>query len=198
MFTNFSTLLNLKVMMTAAMMGAAVLSMTAGVTGAVFTSSSSVGSNNFTTGSVDISALPASSVFSVGAMAPGDVVTASIDVTNSGTLQQRYSVTSTSTEDTLAAQLDLAVKTGVSSCDNSGFGVDGTFLYGPADSGSTTTTNVVGDPTQGGDAGDRTLAATASEVLCFQISLPASTSAAFQGTSTALTFDFQAEQTANN
>jgi hypothetical protein len=198
MFTNFSTLLNLKVMMTAAMMGAAVLSMTAGVTGAVFTSSSSVGSNNFTTGSVDISASPASSVFSVGAMAPGDVVTASIDVTNSGTLQQRYSITSTSTEDTLAAQLDLAVKTGVSSCDNSGFAVDGTFLYGPADSGSTTTTNVVGDPAQGGDAGDRTLAATASEVLCFQISLPASTSAAFQGTSTALTFDFQAEQTANN
>ena len=58
--------------------------------------------------------------------------------------------------------------------------------------------NLVGDPTQGSQAGDRTLNATANEVLCFYVSLPLSAANSSQGASTTTTFTFDAEQTANN
>jgi hypothetical protein len=42
------------------------------------------------------------------------------------------------------------------------------------------------------------LAAGASEVLCFRVSLPLSTGDTFQGANSDATFSFAAEQTANN
>ena len=56
----------------------------------------------------------------------------------------------------------------------------------------------VGSSAQGANAGDRNLAAGASEVLCFRVSLALSTGNAFQGATSAATFTFDAEQTANN
>jgi hypothetical protein len=56
----------------------------------------------------------------------------------------------------------------------------------------------IGSNAQGANAGDRNLAAGASEVLCFRVSLPLSTGNTFQGVSSAVTFTFDAEQTANN
>ncbi|MDO8613371.1 MAG: hypothetical protein Q7R32_11200 [Dehalococcoidia bacterium] len=47
-------------------------------------------------------------------------------------------------------------------------------------------------------AGDRALAAGASDVLCFLVSLPLSTGNGFQSLTTTPTFDFVAEQTKNN
>jgi len=47
-------------------------------------------------------------------------------------------------------------------------------------------------------AGDRTLAASASEILCFNVSLPSGTGNAYQGLTSTATFAFQAEQTTNN
>ncbi len=73
-----------------------------------------------------------------------------------------------------------------------------TVLYGPAELGSTTGIDVIGSPAQGFQAGDRTLAASASDVLCFLVSLPLSTGNSFQGLTTTPTFDFAAEQTKNN
>ena len=165
---------------------------------ALFTDTASVPGNTFSTGTVDISTAPASALVTFSGMAPGDQVTNPITVTNAGTLQLRYAVTSTTTENTLAAQLDLTIKSGVTTCTNAGFSVDGSVVYATGDLGSTTGVNVIGSPTQGAQAGDRTLAAAGSEVLCFNVSLPSSTGNAFQGLTTTATFAFQAEQTANN
>lgn len=165
---------------------------------ALFTDSASVPANTFSTGTVDISTSPTSALVTFSNMAPGDQVTAPITVTNAGTLQLRYAVTSVTTENTLAAQLDMTIKSSVTTCTNGGFGGSGTVLYGPGDLGSTAGVNVIGDPAQGGQAGDRTLAAGANEILCFNVSLPLSTGNSFQNLTTTATFTFQAEQTPNN
>jgi len=167
-------------------------------TGAIFTDTQSVDANTFSTGTVDIATSPTTALVTFSDMAPGDEVTNPITVTNSGSLDLRYAVTSTTTEDTLAAQLDLTIKSGVTTCTNAGFGTDGTVIYGAADLGSTAGINVIGDPAQGAQAGDRTLAASGNEVLCFNVSLPSSTGDAYQGLTTTATFNFQAEQTKNN
>jgi len=165
---------------------------------ALFTDTASVPGNTFSTGTVDISTAPSSALVTFSGMAPGDQVTNPLTVTNAGTLALRYAVTSTTTENTLAAQLDLTIKSGVTTCTNGGFGTDGTVVYATGDLGSTTGVNVIGNPAQGAQAGDRTLAASAGETLCFNVSLPSSTGNTYQGLTTTATFAFQAEQTANN
>ncbi len=163
---------------------------------ALFTDSASVGANSFSTGTVDITAAPASAVVSMPAMAPGDQVTNPLTVGNSGSLDLRYAMESTTTEDVLAAELVLTVKSGVTACTNTGWAADGTTLYaGPL--GSTGTDAVLGSAAAGADAGDRVLAPSASEVLCVNVTLPLSSTAG-QGVSTIATLDFAAEQTANN
>ena len=69
---------------------------------AVFTDTQNVPSNTFSTGTLDISTNPTSALVTFSAMAPGDQVTNPITVTNGGTLQLRYAVTSTTTENVLA------------------------------------------------------------------------------------------------
>ena len=179
----------------AALLLLATLLVATRVTGAIFTSTASVGATAFTAGTVNISTSPASALFTLSAMAPGDVVTSPLTVSNAGSLQLRYAIASTTTENSLAAQLALTIKSGVTTCTTAGFGASGTVLYGPGVLGTTTGTNVVGDPTQGSQTGDRTLN---SEVLCFQASLPLATGNAFQGLTTTATLAFSAEQTANN
>jgi spore coat-associated protein N len=187
----------------------------------IFTSTASVPSNAFTTGTVIISTLPTSALVTYTNMVPGDVVTAPLTVTNGGSLALRYAVTSTTTEDTLAAQLDLEIKSGVTTCDDTHFGDDGTTIYvaggGPGDLGSIAGINVVGDPTTGHQAGDRYLSGSSDivdldgtyppgagadapthEDLCFQVSLPSGTGDTFQGLTTTATFTFNAEQRRNN
>ena len=165
---------------------------------AIFTDTQSVPDNAFSVGTVDISTNPTTALVTFSGMAPGDQVTNPITVTNAGTLQLRYAVTSTTTVGTLAAALDLTIKTGVTTCTNAGFDTDGTLIYGPADLGSVAGTNVIGDPTVGNQGGDRTLNASANEVLCFNATLPPSTGNTYQGLTTTATFAFQAEQTTNN
>ena len=165
---------------------------------AIFTDTQSVPANTFSVGTLDISTNPTTALVAFSGMAPGDEVTNPITVTNGGSLQLRYAVTSTTTEDTLAGQLDLTIKTGVTTCTNAGFDTDGTVIYATGDLGSTTGVDVIGDPTQGADTGDRTLNASANEVLCFNVQLPSSTGNTYQGLNTTATFDFQAEQTSSN
>ena len=162
---------------------------------ALFTSSTSVGGNAFTTGTIVIGASPASALITLGAMLPGDSVTGALTVSNTGTSTLRYAMTSASTNtDTksLRDQLTLAVKTkdtNTAGCTN----FNGTQLYSGALSAA-----AIGDVTNGNQAGDRTLSAATNEILCFQASLPIATGNAFQGATTTTTFTFQAEQTANN
>ena len=55
-----------------------------------------------------------------------------------------------------------------------------------------------GNPAQGNQAGDRSLAAAANEQLCFVATLPLATGNAFQNATTTVSFTFDAEQTKNN
>ena len=81
-----------------------------------------------------------------------------LTVANTGSADLRYAMKSTTTENLLAAQLDLTVKVGVASCTDAGFAGSGTMLFGPATSGPTTTDVMFGSSATGDDPGDRTLA----------------------------------------
>jgi len=167
---------------------------------AVFTDSAVLGTNTFATGTVDISTSPASALFSVSAMMPGDTTTQSLTVSNSGNAQLRYAISATATNadgQALKDQLALTIKTvdvttPGTPCDD----FDGTQIYtGDLDG---TTGALVGSSAQGAQAGDRLLDASNNEVLCFRVSLPLATGNAAQGAATVATFSFDAEQTANN
>ena len=164
------------------------------ITQAVWTDSQAVTGNTFSTGTVDISTSPTSALVTFAGMVPGDTVTAPLTVSNAGTLQLRYAMsTSISGSTTLSDGLELQIKSGVTTCTTAGFGTDGTSLYN-----STLTSGAIGSPAQGGQAGDRTLNPSASEVLCFQVRLPSNAGTGLQGLSTTATFTFAAEQTSNN
>ena len=167
---------------------------------AVFTDSAVLGANSFATGTIDISTAPATALFTVNAMMPGDTTTQPLTVANSGNAQLRYAITATATNaDAMALkdQLALTVKTvdvttPGTPCDD----FDGIQLYtGDLDG---TTGALVGSNAQGAQAGDRVLNGSANEVLCFRVSLPLATGNAAQGAATVATFSFDAEQTANN
>ena len=187
------------ILFTVAVIGS--LSMLGGLAGiAVFTDTASVGGNTFTTGTIVITTSPTTALVTFTDMAPGDSIqpNAGILVTNgSTTLALRYAITSTTTEDVLAAALDLTIRTEdvepTVKCD----AFDGTIIYTTGDLGSTGGINVVGDPAQGDQGTDRTLAASASETLCFRVALPLSATGP-EGVTTTATFAFQAEQTKNN
>jgi len=168
----------------------------------VFTSTATVPDNAFTTGTVEIStSSDDTALITYTNMAPGDKATEPLTVTNEGSLELRYAVTSLATNldsKGLRSQLDLTIKSGVTTCDNDGFDADGTVRYGPADLGGDPAINVIGDPAQGFQTGDRTLTASGNEVLCFQVSLPSGTGDAYQDATTTATFTFKAEQTTNN
>lgn len=153
---------------------------------AIFTDSQAVTGNAFSTGTIDISTTPATALFSVTNMMPGDSSTSTVQVNNAGTGALRYSIaTSVVTGPTLAAQMQLDVYAGAT--------CTGTALYS-----GVLGTGAVGSNAQGAQAGDRTLAGGANETLCFKASLPLSTGNTFQNTTTQVTFTFDAEQTANN
>ena len=179
-----------------------VAALAAVTTSALFTETDSVGANSFSTGSVDLSTSPTTQiVYAAASMAPGDSETGQVTVSNDGSLEYRYSVTSTTDEDTLAAQLDLTVWDEAQETNADGTcaaTAPATPAYAAADLGSTTGVNVVGDPTQGAQTGDRTLAASGTDVLCFLVELPSTTGNSFENLSTEATFAFTAEQTTNN
>lgn len=170
---------------------------------AFFTDRADIADNQFTTGTVDLTAGTTTTAITLDAMAPGDAVTNALTVSNDGTLALRYAVTSTATNTDnkgLKDQLGLVIKsadvtTPSNPCDN----FDGATLYSAdLDNAAPNQGRLIGDNTAGNQTGDRALAAATSETLCFRISLPSSTGNAFQGAATTATFTFDAEQTRNN
>lgn len=159
---------------------------------ALFTDTAALGGNAFTTGTIDIATSPASALVTYSNMMPGDTANGTLTVSNSGTAQLRYAMTSSSTNadaKNLRDQLTLTIKTQGTSC----AAFDGTTLYTGALSAG-----AFGNPAAGAQAGDRTLAAAAGETLCFRVNLPSGTGNAYQNATTTATFTFDAEQTANN
>ena len=167
---------------------------------ALFSDQASVGANLFSTATIDIAASPSSAAVTLDGMLPGDSVTDDIVVTNAaGSAALRYAISSAATNADgkgLKDVLELTVRTAdvttpASACDD----FDGTELYtGDLDS---TSGALVGDSTAGSQAGDRSLAVGASEILCFRVSLPLAATGPVSASTTA-TFTFDAEQTANN
>ena len=169
------------------LLGLAVATTGAGVFSLAVFTSSQTSTGAFTTGTIVLGVSP-STMFSVTGILPGDSGSQTVTVSNTGTGQLRYAMSSVSTNtDTknLRGQLQLSVKTGA--CAGT------TSLYSGTLNGA-----AFGDPTQGAQAGDRTLASGANEQLCFAWSLPLATSDTFQGATTTATFTFAAEQTQNN
>jgi spore coat-associated protein N len=188
-------------LMVLAVAGLAVASVTAGASSlALFTSTATVDANTFTTGTVIISTAPTTALVTFANMAPGDAVTAPLTVSNTGTLALRYALSSVATNldaKGLKDQLVLTVKSGVTTCTNAAYAATGTVLYtGDLDDG--VTGKLVGDNTSGAQLGDRNLAATSGEDLCFNVSLPIGTGNTFQNATTTATFTFDGEQTKNN
>lgn len=161
----------------------------------VFSDSDTVGSNSFDTGTVALSTQPTSALLSLTDMFPGDEVVAPLTLSNGGSGELRYAMTSSVTESTLSASLALEIKSGLSSCDVASMD-DGTLGTVVAD--TTLDGAAFGDPSQGAQSGDRTLAAGASEDLCFMVRLPLSADNSLQGLSTSADLTFSAEQTRNN
>jgi spore coat-associated protein N len=194
----------LKVTLLGLLVLAAAAVVSFGVSTAIFTSTATVGSNTFDTGTVSISTSPTSAVWTaVTVGAPGDRVTGSLTVTNTGTLPLRYSVTGAVTNATLAAAMNLRIGLQAGgSCDFPYFNTDGTTTTLTDDtslfSGALNTAALMGSTTQGQQSGDRTLAASASEVLCFSAVLPLSSGNTLQTLNNVTTFTFNGEQTTNN
>ena len=119
---------------------------------------------------------------------PGDNFDAQLDISNPGTLDLIYAMTTSITGSSdLADDLLLTVRTKTASACSVR---DGSLLYNSA----SLSAGAIGDPAHGIQAGDRPLAAGASESLCFTIVLPAGAPTSDQGTSLAATFAFLAEQ----
>jgi Camelysin metallo-endopeptidase len=157
---------------------------------AVFTDSKA-STGAWTTGSIVLGVSPATA-FSVTGIMPGDAGTQIIGVTNSGTSQMRYSMSSVVTESDgkgLAAQMTLLV-------------TDGPVLGGVCTGNTVYTGSLAGaafgSSTAGAQAGDRNVTAGVTQNLCFGWSFPPGSGNAYQTATTSSTFTFAAEQTANN
>jgi predicted ribosomally synthesized peptide with SipW-like signal peptide len=168
---------------------------------AVFTDQQTNPDNLFTTGTVILGIDPTTAMFTVSNMAPGDVEYGGLEVTNDGTLELRYAMTTTADDtSTLDEQLDLTIDVvtdpGVDSIWYTADDVVGEAnIYGPD---GVLSSAFFGDPAQGEQAGDRTLASSASERLRFKATLPLGTGNSYQGTTCTVAFVFDAEQTTSN
>lgn len=171
---------------------------------AIWAEADAVGSNDFATGSVNLTTLPTSAIWTaVSDAAPGDTATGSLTVTNGGTLELRYAVTGSNTDATLAAGMNLRIGLkGGAGCDFPYHNTDGTTTALTDDTelfaGALDTAALIGNNARGAQAGDRTLAAAATEDLCFAVVLPLSAANSLQSLSTTTTFTFDSEQTLNN
>lgn len=172
----------------ALLLGLTTLSLGAGLYSLAIFTDTDAASGTFATGTIDIESSP-TVAFAISAMVPGDASTQALTIDNAGTASLRYALTTTATN-ALGDALTLTVKTLGTSC----AAFDGTsVLAATALDGA-----AIGNPAQGANAGDRTLAAAASEVLCFRVSLPLASGNTLQGASSTASFTFDAEQTANN
>lgn len=162
-------------------------------TQAVFTDSETVGGNAFTSQTINLGLSTTSALLSLTTLLPGDKVTAPLTITNSGSGDLRYAMSTSTTLATLTDGITGTIRTGVTTCTNGGFLSTGTQLVT-----GTLSSLGFGSSAQGANSGDRNLVAGANEVLCFQAELPLGALNSLQGLTATATFTFSAEQTRNN
>ncbi|MCH8814295.1 MAG: hypothetical protein IH957_04235 [Chloroflexi bacterium] len=170
---------------------------------ALFTDTDTVGTNDFATGSIILTTSPTSTIWTaVTDAVPGDKATGELTVTNGGTLQFRYAVSGSNTDATLSAGMNIRIGLKSGTCDFPYHNNDGTTTTLTDDTelfaGLLNVALLVGNAAQGNDTGDRVLAASANEVLCFAVVLPDTAGNTVQGLSNTTTFTFDSEQTTNN
>jgi hypothetical protein len=172
----------------ALLLGSSLATVGAGaMTLAVFTDSDA-SAGSWTSGTIILGVSPATAFTATGIL-PGDTGNQTIVVSNTGTGAARYALSTSATNtDTkgLATQMTLTIQAGT--CVS-----PGTTLYSGA-LGSA----ALGSSAAGAQAGDRSVAAAASDSLCFTWSFPLASGNAFQAAATTATFTFASEQTANN
>jgi len=167
---------------------------------ALFTDQATNPGNTFSTGTVDLTIDPTIAMFTVSNMAPGDVQYDGIQLTNSGSLELRYAMTTTADgNSTLDGQLTLTIDVvdddGV---DNTWYTSDDVVHEANIYDGVLSSA-AIGDPAQGNQTGDRILVATTgSERFRFTVELPLTTGNSFQNTTCTVAFVFDAEQTIHN
>ena len=146
---------------------------------------------SFTAGSINIDA-EATVGAAINGIMPGDTYTEDLVVSNLGTQELRYSMTTVATNP-LGAALELTVRTEDvdGACDD----FDGTLLGLASQSLNGA---FWGDITMGQDTDDQVIPGLNSQTLCFRVHLPLLASTTLQGTSSTATFTFDAEQTVNN
>jgi predicted ribosomally synthesized peptide with SipW-like signal peptide len=183
---------------------AAAAALVGGLTNALFTDSDAVGSNTFDFGTINLTTSATSAIWpALSNGMPGDRATGSLTVTNAGSGQLRYAVTGANTNSTTAAALNLCIGLrGGGACDFPYHNTDGTNTTLTDDtqlfSGILNTSALIGSNAQGAQGGDRTLAPSTSENLCFAVVAPLSTANGLQGLTNTATFTLDSEQTANN
>ena len=150
-------------------------------------------SDPFTAGSLDIATTPTANLPTLNLAAPGSSAGGvELTVQNLGTLDFRYAATVHADNADGKALRDTLVLTVKTKTANPCTTFDGTILY----TGSLNPTGglVIGNPATGEQAGDRTLTAGTSEVLCFKVDLPTTAPNNVQAVSTAAVLTFLAEQ----
>lgn len=171
---------------------------------ALFTGGVSANNNAFTAGTIVLGVAPSPIILTSGSLMPGDNVPAgapgqAVVVSNTGTAQLRYAISGLSTDADslhLNTQLLITIQQPDGNAGGSCAAMTGNVLFSAVV--PTAGVNMVGNPAAGGQAGDRTLNSATSETLCFKASLPFGTGNAYQGAASTYTFNFAAEQTANN
>lgn len=191
--------MNTKILASLALMALALVAISLESTLARFTDSASSSGNTFSSGTLNLKlsdsnetvldAVSASLV--VTGLRPGGSSTAQpITLSNAGSLPLRYAMTTaTAGSAALAAELQLEIRTVGSGCSI----FTGTLIYTGA-----LTAAAIGNPAVGSQAGDRAIAASGSDPLCFRVTMLSTAANAVQGATTTITFTFSAEQTANN
>ena len=165
---------------------------------AVFTDSADVTANTFDSGDIEITTSPTSAVVTFADMIPGDTTGQQpLTVNNIGTDELRYAISSVADNSDglgLKDALTLTISEDGATADECTTDVGAQLYSGDLDS---TAGLLVGDASQGADAGDRVLASGNSETLCFEVSFALSATGP-ENAATTVTFTFDAEQTGNN
>jgi hypothetical protein len=170
------------------LLGSTMATFGAGAMSLALFTGSDASTGSFTTGTIDLTSTP-STLFTVGAMMPGDSTSATLTITNTGTAELRYAMTSAATNtDSLDLRDQLTLTIEIGSCAS-----PGATLYSGALNGAS-----FGSTAAGPDTDDQVVAAAGTQDLCFTVDLPWATPDAFEGATTTATFTFHAEQTANN
>jgi hypothetical protein len=173
-----------------AMAGALVVSILAGSataesnSGRAASRSVEVSTDLLVNSSVTLAA-SSSRTLDVASMMPGDVLAVPVTVTNPRLETVRYGIRSRTSENMLAAQLDVTVAAVAdgASCTAAPVGRGAALLYGPGDLGSTAGTDLVGSSAM--------LAGGGQVTLCLRVSLPLDTGNDYAGLTSGAQFDFR-------